>query len=474
MKFRRNSNPTPQTAPPPTARENRFDWPVCHEAEALLSSRIDAFLARNQFANELAEEMRAETGTLLLDWVDHLVLPPDDEHALREAGFTEDPLGETANHGLAFHHPDALLPYVLLAETDTDRPEALFIRTESLADFMAAHGVSGEPEGKPFARFRRLVVSLENETRFEAVERRGYRGFVPASPRAGQTEALLKARELWQTRQRVFAEDTEGYASTHALLDRIIAMVGRDLACHLVFEGERAYWQSRNRAAQVQKQRQDGLGLGWANHDHHTFRSSRRHFLDLMRVMDKLGFERRERYYAGAQAGWGAQILEQPVEGIVVFADVDLMPEETGIDFSRQPLPPPSRLGTIGLWVGLHGESFLDAGMHHLEARFDFALVRDQLKSLNIAGMPPFSDFEFLKQAFTEGERWPVRRERAEKLQRERLITDEQLERFLAEGAIGSHLETLQRRGGFKGFNQKSVSAIITATDPRKQPFEHS
>jgi hypothetical protein len=350
----------------------------------------------------------------------------------------------------------------------------LVIRTESLEDFMAAHGLFGEPEGEPFARFRRLVVSVENGTSLEAVERRGYRGFVPVGMDAVELEALLKARELWHTRQRVFADDAEGYASTHALLDRIIAIVGRNLACHIVFEGERSYWQSRNRAAQIQKQRQDRLGLGWANHDHHTFRSSRRHFLDLMRVMEKLGFEWRERYYAGAQAGWGAQILEQPMEGIVVFADVDLMPEETGIDFSRQPLPPPARLGTIGLWVGLHGESFLEAGMHHLEARFDFALVREQLKSLNVAAMPPFSDFEFLKQAFTEGERWLVRRERAEKLRREGLITEEQLQRFLAEGAIGSHLETLQRRGGFKGFNQNSVSAIIAATDPRKQPAAHA
>ena len=418
--------------------------------------------------------MRAETGTLLLDWIDRLVLPAVDEQALREAGFTEDPLNETADNGLALHHPDALLPRALLAKADTNVPVAMAIRTESLADFMTAHGLAGEPEGAPFSRFRRLVVSVENGARFEAVERRGYRGFVPASLRPGGIEALLKARELWQTRQRAFADDSEGYASAHALLDRIIAMVGQDLACHVVFEGERAYWQRRNRAAQIQKQRQDRLGLGWANHDHHTFRSSRRHFLDLMRVMEKLGFERRERYYAGAQAGWGAQILEQPVEGIVVFADVDLMPEETEIDFSREPLPPPARLGTIGLWVGLHGESFLEAGMHHLEARFDFALVREQLKSLNVTGMPPFSDFEFLRQAFTEGERWLVRREHPEKLRREGFITEEQFQRFLAEGAIGSHLETLQRRGGFKGFNQKSVSAIIAATDPRKQPAQHA
>jgi hypothetical protein len=162
------------------------------------------------------------------------------------------------------------------------------------------------------------------------------------------------------------------------------------------------------------------------------------------------------------------------VTGIVVFADVDLMPEETQIDFSTNKLPPASRLGTVGLWVGLHGESFLEAGMHHLEARFDFDLLRDQLKEQGVTTMKPFSDFAFLRQAFTEGERWPVRRERIERLLAAKLITREQAEQFGKEGALGSHLENLQRHGGFKGFNQKSVSVVITATDPRKQHFTHA
>ena len=74
-----NTNTTTEAAPPTTPRENRFDWPVCNEAEAILSSRIDVFRARNRFANQLAERMRAETGTLLLDWVDSLGLPSSDE-----------------------------------------------------------------------------------------------------------------------------------------------------------------------------------------------------------------------------------------------------------------------------------------------------------------------------------------------------------------------------------------------------------
>jgi hypothetical protein len=154
----------------------------------------------------------------------------------------------------------------------------------------------------------------------------------------------------------------------------------------------------------------------------------------------------------------------------VVFADVDLMPEETQVDFSSQKLLPAPRLGTVGLWAGLHGESFLQAGMHHLEARFDFNLLRDQLKDCGVNTMKPFSDFEFLRQAFTEGERWKVRPERAQRLRSAGLLTSEQCEQFIRDGAIGSHLENLQRHGGFKGFNQKSVSAVISATDPRKNP----
>lgn len=156
--------------------------------------------------------------------------------------------------------------------------------------------------------------------------------------------------------------------------------------------------------------------------------------------------------------------------GIVVFADVDLMPEETALDFSTQRLPPAPRLRTVGLWCGLHGDSFLQAGMHHLEARFDFARLRDQLALEGVKTMPPFSDFEFLQQAFTEGERWKVSQARVEALRQRGLITPAEADGFLRDGALGSHLENLQRKGGFKGFNQHSVSAIIAATDPRKIP----
>jgi hypothetical protein len=444
-----------------------FDWPLANEAEQLLRARIEGFLKKNNFARRLADRMRDETGTDFFEWIDHLVLSPDEESTLAAAGFVRDPKAETPEGEVVYEHPRATLPRVLLGRG----PAVIALRPEFVADFIASHSLTREPEGEPCSRYRRVVVAEENGTRLEAVERRGYRGFVPAPLQAGELTNIVKARELWRTRPRALGDAALGYKAARDILDRVMGLVGRDLACQFFFEAERVYWESRNRAARIQKHRQDRLGLGWGNHDHHTFRSSREHFVDLVDFLVKLGFAKRERYYAGAEAGWGAQVSEQPVVGIVVFADVDLLPEETQIDFSSHKLPPAKHLSTVGLWVGLHGESFLEAGMHHLEARFEFDALRDHLKQCGVNTMNPFSDFPFLRQAFTEGERWPVSRERAQRLLTSRLITREQFEQFMREGALGSHLENLQRHGGFKGFNQKSVSVVIAATDPRKSHF---
>ena len=451
-----------------------FDWPLANEAEQFLRERIALFLKRNTFARKLADRMRDETGTDLFEWTDHLVLAPSEEKNLRNAGFVPEPQAETPNGETVYEHPRTTLPRVVLRRGNKQSPFILALQPESMADFMACHNLPGEPEGEPFSRYRRVLVAEENGTQLEAVERRAYLGFVPAPLKLDERRNIIKARELWRTRRRMFPSDAEGIRAAHQTLDRVLRLVGRDLACQLFFEAERAYWESRNNAARIQKHRQDRLGLGWGNHDHHTFRCSRAHFVDLVVFLLKLGFTKRERYYAGAEAGWGAQISEQPVAGIVVFADVDLMPEETELDFSTHKLPLAPRLGTVGLWVGLHGESLLEAGLHHLEARFDFSLLRDQLKGCGVNTMNPFSDFPFLRQAFTEGERWPVRRERAERLLSAGLITREQSEQFIRDGALGSHLENLQRHGGFKGFNQKSVSVVIAATDPRRNHFRHT
>jgi hypothetical protein len=305
---------------------------------------------------------------------------------------------------------------------------------------------------------------------FSAVERHGYRGANPPAVSDEHRVRMIQESERFRCRPRRFESEEEGFDFAEWLVDHAIEQVGRDAACELFFSAEREFWQRRNRAAQFQKARQDRLGLGWANHDHHTYRSSRKAFPRLIRIWEKLGFELRERFYAGAEAGWGAQVAEQPNTGIVTFNDVDLSPEELMEDFSHNPLPERKELGTVGLWCALHGESFLQAGMHHLECQFDFDSLKQQMEAEGgIKVMKPFTDFPYLRQAFTEGERWAVDPGRIERLVTSGQLTAEQGEKFREQGAIGSHLENLERNEGFKGFNQKGVSEIIARVDPRKQ-----
>ena len=458
--------PTPHKSAAPGPLDE-YQWLVQPAAEHAVREVLDAAAARSPFLANLGRRMRDETGTRLFDWVDHLVVPDAGglRERLRNAGFT----GRFApGAGEYFVHEDGIFPAIVPSNKGVAR---VALKVESVADFLTALGKAGSVgvEGAPLAPLRGCLIKSENDVEVWAVERHGYRGFEVQPLPAEKAVAVLRHREAFSLRRRAFGSEIEGFEHAQALIDAAIGDLGVDRACDLFFAAERDYWQRRNRAAQVQKSRQDRLGLGWANHDHHTYRSSREHFAALIGVFEKLGFHCRERFYAGKDAGWGAQVLEQPVAGVVIFADVDMSPEELVEDFSHKGLPARKALGTVGLWCALHGEAFLEAGMHHLECQFDFEALKGQLEAEEgVKVMKPFTNFPHLRQAFTEGEMWPVRPERVERLLSAGRITAEQAKQFREKGALGSHLENLERNQGFKGFNQTGISEIIARTDPRR------
>ncbi|WP_165219083.1 hypothetical protein [Aquisphaera insulae] len=459
-----------------------FDWRRWPQAAEFVDGLIAKGLEGNRFAAELSVRLPGETGTSLPVWVDHLVVSggPDFEARLLAMGFERQAIRHPSG-GAAFAHRGGLFPRLVVRVGKDDGGNSgavseIVIKVDSAADFVRAHDLGIEILGPPMGPYRTATIPGE-ATAFTAAERRAYQGF-EAFPgelaregrmRPQAARDALAVLDLWRARRRRFDDDAEGIRATRATLERAIELAGdRDLACHLIFQAEREYWQARNRAARVQKERQDRLGLGWANHDHHTFRCSRRFFPDIMAMFARLGFSLRERFHAGQHAGWGAQVLEHSTTGIVIFADLDLAPEEATQDFAHQALPDLPRPSTVGLWVALHGESILDAGMHHLEAQFEFDALKAGLEAeAGIQTMAPFSDFPFLRQAFTAGERWPVAKARVDRALRLGWINEAEHLKFLRDGAIGSHLENLQRREGYKGFNQQAVSAIIAATDPR-------
>jgi len=441
--------------------ERLFEWQRQPRAGAIVHRLVAEFCVKSAAARQLGERMLRETGTRLIDWVDFVAPPRDgvDRKALVEAGFTFSDQDGTP----VAEHQGGMFPTLRL---DGDR-WSLGVKVESVADYLNINGVKGAAvEGAPFAALRMARVA-QADTELWIVERHGQLGFKPHDVSVAEASAVLRHAEAFRCRRRRFERDDEGIEHAIKVINAAVADLGRERACDLFFAAERAYWESRNRAGRLQKARQDRLGLGWSNHDHHTYRSSREQFAGLIHVLEAVGMLCRERFYAGIEAGWGAQVMEQPACRVMVFADVDLLPEEVSGDFAHSALTPRDSLGTVGLWCKLHGEALLQAGIHHLEAQFDFDAARDELRREGVVTMAPFTDFTYLRQAFTQGEMWPIEPSRLAAARAGGFITDEQAQKFAKEGGLGSHLEILERNDGYKGFNQTGISKIIRRTDPR-------
>lgn len=439
-------------------------WPRCPEAATFFETLLGDFLTGNPQLTDMAARFRKGAGVSLLNLVDHWTLP--DTAPQREELIALGLCATTTVDGDVFwEHPQARLPRVRL-DSALVLPH-LALAAENIIDFADAndlpnHGQHGDPDsGYEEARFPLKHGELA------VVVRQGYAGFRPGELIPSAARALARAREAFRDRPRD-GEEADVLQATLALVQSVIEELGVDRATDEFFAAERAYYLTRNRAARWQHARQTEMGFGWANHDHHTYRSSCPGFRGLMQLWQQLGFIARERFYAGAEAGWGAQICEHPVSRVVIFADVDMAPEELDIDFAATELPSKPDLGTIGLWCALHGSSIGKAGMHHIECEFDFVQAQANLEAADFPVMAPFTDLPMLKQAFSTAEIWAVAEERIEALVLSGSITQAQADRFRTQGAPGSHIEILQRWEGFKGFNKTGVSSIIRDTDARK------
>jgi hypothetical protein len=453
-------------------RQDEFVWKTQPAAARWVARAIASLAARNPIIEKLSQSLHDFTGTRLADWIDHLALSDADSLGLigelADIGYAQSGLNSEA----AWRHPLGMFPPVIVNGGRTGialRCDSVEAALFALSPVLGLHPADTEqiigPRG---GMYRHVVLDERADAELWLVERHGYDGFGQPSSTPAQIAAAGHHLDIFRMRQRTFESTEEGFRHASELSVTAADDVGTDWACDLFFQAEREYWANRNRAGRVQYERQNRLGLGWANHDHHTYRSSREAFPHLIAILEQMGFHCRERFYAGREAGCGAQVIEQPQARVVIFADVDLSPEEVAADFAHEPLAERDQLGTVGLWCELHGEAFLEAGMHHLECQFDFDAARDQLRRAGVEIMAPFTDFPHLRQAFTEGEIWPVEERRIERLLSSGRISTEQADRFRREGAIGSHLEILERNDGYKGFNQTGISEIITRTDPRR------
>ena len=442
-------------------------WVVQPEGAALVQELVAGALARSPGASDFCARMHSGAGIRVIDVLDHIAIT--DAPSLRErldaAGFT---LCDAESPSVATWatHERGIFPDIVLQPRGATR---LALQVESVADFLAAQQLDVDIEGEPGGTYRRARAWLGDDAELWVVERHGHVGFDLPRHAPEQLVAARRHLDAFRRRRRLFDDTAAGFDHTDALVRRGVADLGTHWTCALFLRAEREYWEKRNRAARVQKGRQDALGLGWCNDDHHTYDASREWFFRTIGTLELLGFRCRERFYAGAEAGWGSQILEQPVTGTVIFADIDLAPGELAGDFAHAPeLEPLPTLRRAGLWCALHGESMLEAGINHLECTYDQAALREQLRGEGVEMMAPFSDFPHLFQQLTVGEWWPVRHDRIDRLLAQGLISAEAATDFRKRGAIGSHLENLERNQGYKGFNQPGISEVLRIIDPRE------
>ncbi|QGN55629.1 hypothetical protein [Novosphingobium sp. Gsoil 351] len=338
---------------------------------------------------------------------------------------------------------------------------------ESCEQFVQIHAPGQAIQGKSFGPMRRALVFAGGGAEFGVVERNGYSGFSVPDEDEATTRAARIHLQAFLARRREFDSVEQGLAHTEALVDAAVADLGQHRACDLWLKAERAFWLRRCHSGRVQKSRQDAAGIGWANIDHHTYDSSRQHYRATIRILEKLGYELREMLYAGELAGWGSQVLEQPVIGSTIFADVDLAPEELTIDFAHDPLPELPRHRRAGLLSVLLGESILEAGLNHVAALYDQRALRSQLGAEGHEMMPPFSDMPHLYQELTTGDWGAVDPKRVDALEATGHIGADEAEKLRLEGSIVTHLENIERNDGFKGFNREGIDSVLRKLDPR-------
>lgn len=437
--------------------QNMPSWEPHPDAEALVTELLDEVLARSSKARAFADDLVRSCGVRLRDLIDHVLVPRDWAQRFEDAGW------ERVEPGVR-RHQGGRFPAVL----DGNRDIELAVRVESVATFVEAQGLDVQVVGEAHSPYRFADVFRGGGVLISVVERNGFPGFDISAVGADTIRAARVHQQALRTRRRQFAHPLEGFDYTERLVQAAIDDIGQHWTCDLFLRAEREYWMARCDAGRIQKERQDVAGIGWSNIDHHTYDASRQYFDRSIKLLEMLGYECRELFYAGHHAGWGSQILEQPVLGSTIFADIDLAPHELDFDFAHTVLDPLEKHRRAGLWCAMHGESMLEAGLNHVAGLYDQQALRNQLHGLGIAMMKPFSDLPYLYQELTAGQWLPVDPDHVDSLERSGHLDKQEAESFRLRGAIGCHLENIERNDGFKGFNQPGIDGVLRVIDPRQ------
>jgi len=360
-----------------------FRWGRHPEGEILVTELLDLCRRAIPPFKTLAEEIASRTGTRILDWIDHFVLA--DGAALRQRlaklGFEPD---AAADAGGSWIHPGAIFPRLLLTGP-ADMGAGRFARSRWASSAWRFPG--GVAHQRPDRGHGALTVAPgpDLERRRPGDVRGGaarvLRDRAGGADRRsdGRPAARLRALESPAARIGRCAPRKRGVPAamerTHALARSLAEELGADEAAWIAFSASAT---SGSRAT-APAARSGPARMLWASAGPITTTTpsaARASLPDSPANAADLRVPHARALPCGAEAGWGAQVLEQPA--------CRLRSSPMWISRGRGAGRfPPGRvggrdeLGTVGLWCALHGESLLEAGLHHLAVRSDFpALTR--------------------------------------------------------------------------------------------------
>lgn len=416
-------------------------WTPHRESERLVQSLLERAL--NECAEAQAFQSRLLDGCAirLRDIVEHIAAPADVK-GYEEAGWKQVELGVWRHFGGSF--PDILQRNNL----------GVAFKVESVDRFTRSLGVDAPVEGAQHGPYRRVRAFSAPGAYFDAVERHGWAGVDAPVVGARRIERARWHQQMFRARPRPYRRAGVALSMTKRLATAAIADLGKHWACALFMRAEREYWAGQCEASALQRRRQDKLGVGWCNIDHYAYRCSREHFDATLSLFDRLGFERRELVYAGAKAGRGAQILEQPALRSAVLVEVDMTPDDLARRASPGALPPLGTHNQIGVWTTLNGESILEGGPSHIGGLYDGRLLQEYLQREDVAVSARSSEDAHLCRMRTFGQRRAIDPKRVEGLERSGHVAAGEADELRYNGVEAAQFECLERIDGFKGFAQ--------------------
>ena len=192
-----------------------FSWQPQPLVAKWLNSLLDDFCEANPDIAWMAERMRMDTGTRLVDWVDHLGLFPSaaERAQLQELGYQSDRTCDAGDDGteVLVHRQGLFPPILLLSETSNDDPEKtlipvvrLGIRVDSVADFIEANRLDclALDEGTTDGQFRHACISQVGGVALYVVERHGWSHFSRPQDRTEQIAAGMHHLREFRKRSR--------------------------------------------------------------------------------------------------------------------------------------------------------------------------------------------------------------------------------------------------------------------------------